>query len=70
MEKELLYIIHEDDLTEFLEKRDLLEKLEKSNCMICGKKLTLENVGGIYYEKGNIKFVCDSLECISKVERG
>lgn len=68
--KEVIYAVHERDLDEFLKKEGLYEDIlnEKIKCVVCGKTITIENFGGIYYKKGKAFIVCDSIECISKIE--
>ena len=69
MIKEILYVIHENDLVDFLKKEGLLDRLRDAKCVICNGDIDLDNLGGIYFEKGEIKFVCDSLTCLSELSK-
>ena len=66
--REVIYAVHEHDLIEFLKNKKLYELIinKKIKCIICGKTITLENFGGVYFKKGKALVVCDSIECISK----
>ncbi len=58
--------IHDTDLERVLKKLGLYEKLVAGElrCSICGRLLTLENLGGIYRENGEVKLVCNKIECL------
>ncbi len=60
--------IHDSDLERVLRKLGLYEKLVRGElrCAICGRVLTLENLGGLYKENGKIKLVCNRIECLVK----
>ncbi len=58
--------VHDTDLERVLKKLGLYEKLVRGElrCSICGRPLTLENMGGIYRENGEVKLVCNKIECL------
>jgi len=58
--------IHDSDLESVLRKLELYEKLVRGelSCVICGRSLTLENLGGLYREDGKVKLVCNRIECL------
>ncbi len=58
--------IHDSDLENILKKLGLYEKLAHGElrCAICGRRLSLENLGGLYKENGEVKLVCNRIECL------
>ncbi len=58
--------IHDSDLERVLKRLGLYEKLLRGElrCAICGRPLTLENLGGLYREDGEVKLVCNRIECL------
>lgn len=58
--------IHDSDLERILKKLGLYEKLVKGElrCAVCGRSLTFENLGGLYRENGEVKLVCNRVECL------
>jgi len=58
--------IHDSDLERVLRRLGLYEKLVRGElkCAICGRPLTLENLGGLYKENGEVKLVCNRIECL------
>ncbi len=58
--------IHDSDLERVLRKLGLYEKLVRGEfrCAVCGRPLTLENLGGLYRENGEVKLVCNRIECL------
>ena len=59
--------IHDSDLVQVLRKLDLYDRLikEELECSICGRPLTLDNLGGVYRDsKGEVKLVCNRIECL------
>ena len=61
--------IYNEDLEKFLSKKGELSKIEKGErfCSICGLPININNIGLIIpYEKNQLKYVCDSSECIEK----
>jgi len=58
--------IHDSDLERVLERLGLYERLIRGElrCAICGRPLTLENLGGLYRENGEVKLVCNRIECL------
>ena len=58
--------IHDSDLERVLERLGFYERLIRGElrCAICGRPLTLENLGGLYRENGEVKLVCNRIECL------
>jgi len=68
----LVKAIHDSDLEKVLKKLGIYEKLVngKYRCHICGVALSLDNLGGLYKENGEIRLVCNKIEClVEAVER-
>ena len=63
--------VHDVDLERVLRRLGLYEKLarEELGCAVCGRPLSLENLGGIYKENGEVKLVCNRIECLTEAAR-
>jgi hypothetical protein len=63
--------IHDVDLERVLRRLGLYEKLARGElrCAVCGRPLSLENLGGIYKEDGEVKLVCNRIECLAEAAR-
>ena len=63
--------VHDVDLERVLRKLGLYEKLARGElrCAICGRPLTLETLGGLYKENGEIKLVCNRIECLTEAAK-
>lgn len=62
----IIKAIHDSDLEKVLRKLGLYEGLTRGElrCAICNRTLTLENLGGLYRENGEVKLVCNRIECL------
>ena len=58
--------VHDSDLEKVLRKLGLYERLTRGElrCSICNRTLTMENLGGLYKEGGEVKLVCNSIKCL------
>jgi len=59
--------IHDTDLIGVLRKLGLYEGVVEGRykCFVCGRRITLENIGGIFRSKDEkINFVCDNIKCL------
>lgn len=58
--------IHNSDLGRVLKKLGLYERLVRGELRyaICGFPSTLENLSGLYEENGEVKIVCNRIECL------
>jgi len=56
-----------DELEMILRTKGLLDavKAGETSCFICGKILTLENIGAIHIIDGKTKLCCDDEDCIN-----
>lgn len=63
--------IHDVDLVRVLRRLGLYDALTRGElvCSICGRKLTLDSLGGVYKEGKSVKLVCDRIECLAEVAR-
>ena len=63
----VLKAVHDVDLVKVLKRlgiyNDIIEG--KYRCFVCGKKITLENLGGMFKSMdGKINLVCDDIKCL------
>jgi len=59
--------VHDTDLVGVLRKLGLHEGVVegKYKCFVCGRKITLENLGGMFRSRDEkINFVCDNIKCL------
>jgi len=66
--KEHIDIIHPDEVEQFFKRIGYIEELRAGSlkCFSCGDIITLENFRGVFREKGQLLFVCNKEECLSK----
>ena len=66
MSKKTLQLVHDNELERLLVSLGLDKKIEegKVRCKFCKEPVSLESIHSIFPEAGNIKVVCDSVECI------
>jgi len=69
--KILVPAIHEDEVILLLRKINLYDKViqGKAKCTICGKVITLENIGGFIGINGEIHLVCNNPKCLIQAAR-
>ena len=67
----IIKAIHDEDLERVLRRLGLYEKLIRGElrCAICGRPLSPKNIGGLYKENGEIKLVCNRIECLIEAAR-
>lgn len=70
MSKSEILAVHKAKLREFLEKLELWENLTKGElkCVICGKTISLDNIGLIVPFGNRISVCCSGAECIFKLK--
>ena len=63
--------VHDVDLERVLKRLGLYEKLARGElrCAVCGRPLSLENLGGIYKEDGEVKLLCNRIERLAEAVR-
>lgn len=61
--------VHDDDLSEFLEKLGMSEEINNGriHCTFCNCIINTSNFGGVFKENGNIKSFCQKTECYLEV---
>ncbi len=71
MKDECLQAVHDDDLLSLLKSLGVEKNILSGECVcnVCGKIITLENLGAIVPQDGNITFVCDDLNCINAMAK-
>jgi len=60
--------ISTDEVVGLLHKLNLYDDVVsgKAKCFICGRKITLDNIGGILMVNGKPVLVCDRPSCIAR----
>jgi len=63
--------VHDVDLERVLRRLGLYEKLARRElrCAVCGRPLSLESLGRLYKENGEVKLVCNRIECLVEAAR-
>lgn len=69
MSKLSIPAIHDDDLEKLLKQYGLFEKVKNGeiHCPICDTIISWENIYGLYFRDNQPHLVCDSPECIDKL---
>jgi len=64
-----LNLVHDSDLIKLLESLNVNNdfNLGKKKCKFCSQIVNLENLHSLFKESGDIKFVCDSPDCIKRL---
>jgi hypothetical protein len=64
--RENLNAVFDDDLMKVLEDLGLWKKFERGEekCKFCRASVDLSNLTSLFKQSGDIKFVCDSPECL------
>lgn len=65
--REQMNAIFDDDLLEVLDDIGRRGKFERGEekCKFCRQVVSLSNLSSLFQQSGDIKFVCDSPECLS-----
>ncbi|MEM1528169.1 MAG: hypothetical protein QXS62_05640 [Sulfolobales archaeon] len=60
--------IYSDELPSVLKKLGLYDDVVggRASCYVCGRRLSLDNIGGILGVDGKPVLICDSYSCIAK----
>ena len=63
--KELIGLVHYDEVTNFFERLAYIDKLNAGDlrCHTCNAVITLENFKGIFKKDGELYFMCREMEC-------
>ena len=67
--KEKVNVVHDDDLESFLERLGVLKKFNNGElkCKFCRVSITFESLHSIFPQSGQVKLVCDKVECIKQL---
>jgi hypothetical protein len=67
--KENVSVIHDDDLDAFLDSIGILNKFKRGElkCKFCRTPISYENFHSIFPQSGDIKLVCDNVDCIKEL---
>ncbi len=68
-EKKKINLVYDDDLKGMLGKLGVLDDFtqKRKKCEFCKNIINIENLHSLFKESEDIKFVCDSPECIKKL---
>lgn len=63
-----LNIVQSHDISEFLEGLGELKSVQRGNrkCKFCNAVVSTSSIFVVFPEKGEVKFVCNKKDCISK----
>ena len=63
--------ISDVDLEKVLRRLGLYEKLARGElrCAVCGRPISLKNLGGLYKDNREVKLVCNRIECLAEAAR-
>lgn len=66
MPRQQVNAVFDDDLMQVLEDLGIRKKFERGEekCKFCRKVVDLSNLASLFKQSGDIKFVCDSPECL------
>lgn len=67
--KRILNAVYGDDIISALKNIDEYDRViaGKVKCKFCGEKITLDIISAIFPESGDVKYICSSPECITKM---
>jgi hypothetical protein len=69
MATSVISAVHDDDLVEFLENlgvRSVVDRGE-AKCKFCREPINFDNLGAVFPESGDVKFVCDKPACLASL---
>jgi hypothetical protein len=63
-----LYAVDDRNLVDILKKLGIYQDVAagRSRCYICGRSVTMQNLGGIFKHEGQIRLVCNDIKCLYK----
>ena len=59
--------VYEDKFQLFLQNIGVYENVVAGTEKFCSQPITLDNIASVFPESGTVKFVCDTPECIHKM---
>ncbi|MCK5465945.1 hypothetical protein KAI56_00390 [Candidatus Parcubacteria bacterium] len=68
-EKKKINLVYDDDLKGMLRKLGVLDDFAqgRKKCKFCKNIINMKNLHSLFKESEDVKFVCDSPECIKKL---
>jgi hypothetical protein len=59
------------DMPGILKKLGMFEDAEvgRLRCYLCGRPVSLQNIGGIFKHEGQIRVVCNNIKCLYEAAR-
>lgn len=69
LKKSKIKVVHDSDLIGVLSSLGVLQKVQNGEaiCEFCKNVVSIENLGAVFNEDGNIKFICSKPDCVSKL---
>ena len=70
-DKHILYLVHERDTAQILERLHLTEKIRQHQlrCCICGRIVSSDNIGVLFTRNDEIYVVCDNPLCLRNIHK-
>lgn len=67
--KEEIQVVHDNDLETILQELGVLNKFKRRECKcyLCEQQIDFDNLHSFFLLSGDIKFVCESEPCLSKL---
>lgn len=67
MATSVISAVHDDDLVDFLKGLGVFSAVERGDakCKFSGDPVNLDNLGAVFPESGDVKFVCDRPACLA-----
>ena len=61
-----LYAVDDRNLAEILKKLGIYGDVAagRLRCHVCGKPVTMQNIGGIFKHEGQVRLVCNDISCL------
>jgi len=68
LEEHRVVAVYDEDLERALVRLGLCDDIVagKATCLVCGKVITFDNLGGLVKYGGTIRVICDDLLCLLK----
>lgn len=66
--KETVSAVHDYKFCAFLKQLDIYDDVMNGDkkCKFCREPVNVNNISSVFAESGDIKFVCDKPDCLSK----
>jgi hypothetical protein len=66
-----LYAVDDRNLADILKKLGIYGDVAagRLSCYVCGRHITMQNIGGIFKREGRIRLVCNDIKCLYEAAR-